>query len=60
MDVLVVLGTCAAYFYSIIFVVVTPATAGKQGKDNEQFVYNEKYKAWLPSDTSPRHFLDTS
>ena len=37
MDVLVVLGTCAAYFYSIIFVVVTLATAGEQGKDNEQF-----------------------
>ena len=37
MDVLVVLGTSAAYIYSVVFIVVALATAGAQGRGNEQF-----------------------
>lgn len=37
MDVLVSLGTFAAYGYSIVFIIVSLATRGAQGADNEQF-----------------------
>jgi Cu+-exporting ATPase len=37
MDVLVSLGTFAAYGYSIVFIIVALATRGEQGEDNEQF-----------------------
>ena len=37
MDVLVFLGTWSAYLYSIIFIVVSLASKGDQGFDNEQF-----------------------
>eukprot|EP00966_Prymnesium_polylepis_P272297 6290987-Prymnesium_polylepis.1 len=37
MDVLVSVGTWAAYLYSIVFVIVALATEGEQGFDNEQF-----------------------
>jgi len=37
MDVLVSLGTFAAYGYSIVFIAVSLATAGDEGADNEQF-----------------------
>ena len=37
MDVLVSLGTFAAYGYSLVFIVVALVTSGEQGRDNEQF-----------------------
>ena len=37
MDVLVSVGTWAAYIYSIVFLVVALSTSGEQGVDNEQF-----------------------
>ena len=37
MDVLVSLGTFAAYGYSVVFIVVALATRGREGAGNEQF-----------------------
>lgn len=37
MDVLVSVGTWAAYLYSIVFLIVSLVTKGEQGLDNEQF-----------------------
>jgi cation transport ATPase len=37
MDVLVSMGTFAAYGYSIVFMIVSLATRGAEGADNEQF-----------------------
>ena len=37
MDVLIALGTSAAYLYSVVFILVSLATAGEQGHDMEVF-----------------------
>lgn len=37
MDVLVSVGTWAAYLYSVVFIIVSLVTQGEQGEGNEQF-----------------------